>query len=445
MGGGQQASNSAEASGACTARGLKARNVPMHAPLEPWVPNAKSERSRFGRLPLGSVENCATVANYAHLTRLTGPACGCAAYCTCPPQQAQTDSRMLANRNAQRVGGAQRGAAPAVKAFRPGKAPQIAAPGLLQAAMMGSLAQLSHASPCVLRVCAAAPHRRGSAVAVKAQKKEIMMWEALREATDEEMTRDPNVCVMGECVGWHHVRPGHDGFILPALICPATGFCSSQSLWACGSCKIRAHLVWIGCVWGWGPAVKPAQFSVRGVLGRVILCWRASQLGPAGRGPAGEDVGHYGGSYKVTLGLYKKFGDLRVLDTPICGACADRATPAAMAIHPAERGNCDNHPPLVTALPLRRPFSEAQLHRGCAPFNACVHHHSSPPCMHCMCTIEGTAPASGRTVPSPITMRMCAHHVVLPPAMPTLPTAACARERPPGDVCFALSLRAAVR
>ena len=31
----------------------------------------------------------------------------------------------------------------------------------------------------------------------------------------------------------------------------------------------------------------------------------------------GEDVGHYGGSYKVTKGLAPKFGDLRVLDTPI--------------------------------------------------------------------------------------------------------------------------------
>lgn len=60
------------------------------------------------------------------------------------------------------------------------------------------------------------------------KKKEIMMWEALREAIDEEMDKDPAVCVMG------------------------------------------------------------------------------------------EDVGHYGGSYKCTLGLYKKYGDLRVLDTPIC-------------------------------------------------------------------------------------------------------------------------------
>ncbi len=31
----------------------------------------------------------------------------------------------------------------------------------------------------------------------------------------------------------------------------------------------------------------------------------------------GEDVGQYGGSYKVTKGLYKKYGEFRVLDTPI--------------------------------------------------------------------------------------------------------------------------------
>ena len=31
----------------------------------------------------------------------------------------------------------------------------------------------------------------------------------------------------------------------------------------------------------------------------------------------GEDVGHYGGSYKVTKDLYKKYGDIRVIDTPI--------------------------------------------------------------------------------------------------------------------------------
>nr|YP_009392281.1 pyruvate dehydrogenase E1 component beta subunit [Osmundaria fimbriata]ARW60843.1 pyruvate dehydrogenase E1 component beta subunit [Osmundaria fimbriata] len=31
----------------------------------------------------------------------------------------------------------------------------------------------------------------------------------------------------------------------------------------------------------------------------------------------GEDVGHYGGSYKVTKDLHVKYGDLRILDTPI--------------------------------------------------------------------------------------------------------------------------------
>jgi len=31
----------------------------------------------------------------------------------------------------------------------------------------------------------------------------------------------------------------------------------------------------------------------------------------------GEDVGHYGGSYKVTKDLYEKYGEWRVLDTPI--------------------------------------------------------------------------------------------------------------------------------
>jgi len=34
---------------------------------------------------------------------------------------------------------------------------------------------------------------------------------------------------------------------------------------------------------------------------------------------AGEDVGHYGGSYKVSYDLHKKYGDMRLLDTPICG------------------------------------------------------------------------------------------------------------------------------
>ena len=45
----------------------------------------------------------------------------------------------------------------------------------------------------------------------------------------------------------------------------------------------------------------------------------------------GEDVGHYGGSYKVTKGLYQKYGELRVLDTPIAeNSFAGIAVGAAM-------------------------------------------------------------------------------------------------------------------
>ncbi|EPS62056.1 hypothetical protein M569_12738, partial [Genlisea aurea] len=46
----------------------------------------------------------------------------------------------------------------------------------------------------------------------------------------------------------------------------------------------------------------------------------------------GEDVGHYGGSFKVTDGLAKKYGDLRVLDTPIAeNSFPGMAIGAAMA------------------------------------------------------------------------------------------------------------------
>lgn len=58
------------------------------------------------------------------------------------------------------------------------------------------------------------------------------------------------------------------------------------------------------------------------------LCARMDEKGklscaltPAMSCIAGEDVGHYGGSYKVSYDLYKKYGDMRVLDTPICGEC----------------------------------------------------------------------------------------------------------------------------
>ena len=45
----------------------------------------------------------------------------------------------------------------------------------------------------------------------------------------------------------------------------------------------------------------------------------------------GEDVGQYGGSYKVTKDLYDKYGELRVLDTPIAeNAFTGMAVGAAM-------------------------------------------------------------------------------------------------------------------
>lgn len=91
-----------------------------------------------------------------------------------------------------------------------------------------SLAQ-RNGRQAVHRCCSIRPSRASGRKAVLARAgKQKMMWEALREATDEEMEKDPTVCVIG------------------------------------------------------------------------------------------EDVGHYGGSYKVTFDLYKKYGEMRLLDTPIC-------------------------------------------------------------------------------------------------------------------------------
>jgi pyruvate dehydrogenase E1 component beta subunit len=39
---------------------------------------------------------------------------------------------------------------------------------------------------------------RGALHVTRSAKKELFMWEALRQAIDEEMERDPTVCVMGE-------------------------------------------------------------------------------------------------------------------------------------------------------------------------------------------------------------------------------------------------------
>ena len=45
--------------------------------------------------------------------------------------------------------------------------------------------------------CSPAVRAARSAVVPAAQKREMMMWEALREGLDEEMERDPTVCLMG--------------------------------------------------------------------------------------------------------------------------------------------------------------------------------------------------------------------------------------------------------
>ena len=52
---------------------------------------------------------------------------------------------------------------------------------------------------------------------------------------------------------------------------------------------------------------------------------------------AGEDVGHYGGSYKVSYDLHKKYGDMRLLDTPICGKqCLTYIAERSLHLEPAQ-------------------------------------------------------------------------------------------------------------
>nr|DAD37406.1 TPA_asm: hypothetical protein HUJ06_008047 [Nelumbo nucifera] len=94
-------------------------------------------------------------------------------------------------------------------------------------AVFASNARARSASRLVTNAVAAKTDKSTASAASKIGGHEILLFEALREGLEEEMDRDPRVCVMG------------------------------------------------------------------------------------------EDVGHYGGSYKATKGLAKKYGDLRVLDTPI--------------------------------------------------------------------------------------------------------------------------------
>ena len=50
---------------------------------------------------------------------------------------------------------------------------------------------------CSMLVAATAKRGQLQVVAAKKDKKGKLMWEALREAVDEEMEKDPNVCVIG--------------------------------------------------------------------------------------------------------------------------------------------------------------------------------------------------------------------------------------------------------
>ena len=200
------------------------------------------------------------------------------------------------------------GSTPAARAprARPGRPPRRAPP-----------TARAHAPPAPPAV----PRAPRAVRAAAQEKKEIMMWEALREvggggaeggeggaprarpprdplappaqAVDEEMERDPTVCLMGEDVG-------HYG----------------------GSYKVgRAGG---GGKTGWAPR-RP-----RGALGRPRAPSDAPQSTPgprprrtgtgarpgAPRAPPGRP--HSFPLPQVTYGLHKKYGDMRLLDTPIC-------------------------------------------------------------------------------------------------------------------------------
>lgn len=63
---------------------------------------------------------------------------------------------------------------------------------------------------------------------------------------------------------------------------------------------------------------------ITGYLFCYHLCWYLYYIG--------EEVAQYDGAYKVSRGLWKKYGDKRVIDTPITEmGFAGMATGAAMA------------------------------------------------------------------------------------------------------------------
>jgi hypothetical protein len=86
-----------------------------------------------------------------------------------------------------RVGAARRAGVRAGASPTPGHGLRLggADPSLFRASSPSGLDRL-HAAPA-----------RGARLASTPKKKELQMWESLREAVDEEMERDPMVCIMG--------------------------------------------------------------------------------------------------------------------------------------------------------------------------------------------------------------------------------------------------------
>src|SRR5258708_38927003 len=82
-----------------------------------------------------------------------------------------------------------------------------------------------------------------------------------------------------------------------------------------------------GCLCGWGLGV--AELTYRDAVARGI----AQEMERDNRVVfLGEDIGKAGGVFKTTVGLYEKFGPLRVRDTPISEqAILGAAMGAAMA------------------------------------------------------------------------------------------------------------------
>ena len=136
------------------------------------------------------------------------------------------------------------------------------------------------------------------------------MWEALREAIDEEMERDPTVCVMGER------GSGSGGAKRKAHCFPQRAHCAAAGSGGSVQSARRGALPCPVACCGLNHLNHHHQNTTLHTTLNTINPLKQTQTKPLET--TGEDVGHYGGSYKCTYGLYKKYGDMRVLDTPIC-------------------------------------------------------------------------------------------------------------------------------